>query len=220
MNRDETIEIPISGYIELFKKTTGAFSVAEMIALANVCKEVPEGVFCELGTHRSKSTVASIYGLPNKGTYFLIEPEFKDDEWYKWTELNVKVANKAVGKKIKFELLATYSTEFISIQPSFSYVFVNSGVHDDLVMEEVKMLEDKMIPQGIIAFHDFKNQFTAVERAYNYLLSTGKYEVVFIDWPAILKYVTENNLEEGNNSWHLYPELGHPPNFVGALRRK
>jgi hypothetical protein len=31
--------------------------------------------------------------------------------------------------------------------------------------------------------------------------------------------VSVNNLEEGNNSWHIYPENPFP-NFVGALMRK
>jgi len=71
-----------------------------------------------------------------------------------------------------------------------------------------------------IAAHDYKNQFTEVEGAYDYLVGTGKYEPIHINWQEIFDYVAEHNLEEGNNSWHLYPELPHPPNFVGALRRK
>lgn len=216
----DLIEIPTSSYTDFFKKTTGAFSVAEGIALVNICKSVPDGLFAELGTHKGKSTIASLYGLPKTGKYHLIEPEFADTEWFNAVADTLSEAMFLCRSKIVLSLNATYSTEYIPTNSSYSYVFVDSGVHDDLVMEEVKMLEDKMIPQGIIAFHDYKNQFTAVERAYEYLLSTGKYEVVPIDWPVILKYVTENNLEEGNESWHIYEELGHPPNFVGAVRRK
>jgi hypothetical protein len=87
-------------------------------------------------------------------------------------------------------------------------------------MQEAKLLENRIVQGGIIAFHDYKNQFTEVEIAYDYLLSTGKYEPIGINWQEIFDYVKEHNLEEGNNSWHLYPELPHPPNFVGALKRK
>lgn len=216
----DMIEIPTASYIDFFKSTTGAFSVAECIALVNICKQVPKGLFVELGTHKGKSAIASLYGLPKKGVYYLIEPEFKETQWSFNVMDRIEEAKKMCESKIWVGLCGIYSVEYIPQFYDYSYVFVDSGVHDDLVMVEVKMLEDKMISQGIIAFHDYKNQFTAVERAYQYLLSTGKYEVVPIDWPAILNYVIENNLEEGNNSWHLYPELGHPPNFVGALKRK
>lgn len=219
-NMEDMIEIPNASYLEFFKKITGAFGVAECIALVNICKQVPEGgVYLELGTHKGKSTVASIYGLPNNGNYYLVEPEFKDEEWGISTGLSILAATKAANKSIGFSYEADYSTEVIPKHDGYSYVFVDSGVHDDLVMEEVKMLEDRMIPKGIIAFHDYGNQFTAVQRAYDYLLSTGKYESIGIDWQAIFKYVREHNLEDGNNSWH---ERGSEefPKFVGAVKRR
>jgi len=39
-----------------------------------------------------------------------------------------------------------------------------------------------------------------------------------IDWDKIVSYVNENNLEEGNTSWH-HNELKNPC-FVGAVKRK
>ena len=72
---------------------------------------------------------------------------------------------------------------------------------------------------GILAFHDYGNQFTAIARWYDYLVGTGKYEPIAIDWDTIFDYVRDNNLEEGNSSWH---ERGSEefPKFVGALKRK
>ena len=214
----DMIEIPSASFIEKFKNITGAFSVAEGIALYNICVSSPDGLWVELGSHKGKSSSCIMLAVRESVSVDFIEPEFKD-KWWRVTFLDTLLFTAHV--EVSINVLDKYSLDYLSgLTESPSFVFVDSGVHDDMVMEEAKMLEDKMIPQGIIAFHDYKNQFTAVERAYNYLLSTGKYEVVSIDWPAILKYVTENNLEEGNNSWHQYPELGHPPNFVGALRRK
>jgi Ni,Fe-hydrogenase I large subunit len=88
-------------------------------------------------------------------------------------------------------------------------------------MQEVKMLEDRIIQGGIIAFHDVFSQFVKQTEAYEYLLSTGKYEEIKINWQEIFDYLKENNIsEDDNNSWHKYPELPYPPNFIGALKRK
>ena len=214
------IEIPSRSYIDYFKKTTGAFSVCEMIALSNICKQAPtEGMYMELGSHKGKSTVASIYGLKGSCGYVLVEPEFADTDWVNSTGASVMGAIRMIGSKVSLIYLADYSTNVIPHYKDYAYVFVDSGVHDDLVMEEVKMLEDKMVQGGIIAFHDYKNQFTAVERAYNYLLSTGKYESMPINWDLIFRHVREHKLEDGNDSWH---ESGSEefPKFVGALKRK
>lgn len=198
-----------------FRSINGALSTAESIAIMTIAKEAPDGWAIELGTHKGKSAMSAMIGL-SKRFFTLVDPIFDDirilDEVYN----SIKDTNSEVVLK----MCPLYSTEIIPKFKEYSFVFVDSGLHDDLVLEEVKMLEDRMIPKGIIAFHDYLNQFTAVERAYNYLLSTGKYEPIGINWQEIFDYVAEHNLEEGNNSWHQYPELPHPPNFVGALRRK
>lgn len=211
--------IPSKEFIELFKKTMGAFSACEAIALINICNQVPDGICAELGTHKAKSSLAAIYGLQGEHDFFLVEPEFKSNEWCLEVSETLQAAKELLNHKITPTLINGYSQQFIIKFDKYAYVFVDSGVHDDLVMEECKMLEDRMLSNGIIAFHDFGNQFTAVARAYDYLISTGKYESIQIDWTEIIEYVRENDLETGNNSWHVY--AGNPfPNFVGALKRK
>ena len=102
---------------------------------------------------------------------------------------------------------------------NISYCFVDSGSHQDgLPMQEVKLLEDKMVQGGIICFHDWDSQFREVKEASDYLVSTGKYDYISIQWNEIIEYVNANNLEEGNISWH-HNELKNPQ-FVGAVRRK
>lgn len=210
--------IPDRNFIEVFKTITGAFSVAEAIALYNICLDAPDGTWMELGSHKGKSSSVIAYAMKGKnGKFLLIEPEFKDTAWLKEVAAKLDFDNT----KVTFSLYADYSLNFIERSAlTYSFVFVDSGVHDDMVMEEVKMLEDKVVQGGIIAFHDYLNQFSAVERAYNYLLSTGKFEPIGIDWQPIFDYVNEHNDEADNNSWHTYPELPHPPNFVGAVKRK
>lgn len=211
-------------FIRHFKSIIGAFSVAEAIGLYQIIQTVPNGIFAELGTHKGKSGSVLAYGLP-EGVLHLIDPEFKDKEWEKEARYNI---NRHQSHKIDVLYHATTSLEFIptilnqevSLLKEYAFIFIDSSIHDDMVMGEVKAMENLICKGGIIAFHDYLNQFSAVERAYNYLLSTNKYEPIFIDWQEIFDYVAENNLEEGNNSWHLYPELPHPPNFIGAVKRK
>lgn len=202
---------------KVFKQTNGALSCAEAIAIMNIVNEVKSGNYLELGSHKGKSAMAATLYLKT-GLFSLVEPEFSDEDWV--IDIQKAIWEAAHSSVVAFDYIADYSTNVINNFKSLSYIFIDSGVHDDLVMEESKMLEDKMIQGGIIAFHDYLNQFTAVERAYKYLISTGKYEEIKINWQEIFDYVKEHNLEDGNNSWHQYPELLHPPNFVGALKRK
>lgn len=207
--------IPTNNFIERFKKTRGAFSVCEAIALFNIVMDAPKGLYIELGSHRGKSSQVIAGAMDVGSILILVEPEFKDQLWLE----GVSDLINDVNPDISYALDDGYSLDVLPNHKDISFCFVDSGVHDDMVMDEVKMLEDKMIPNGIIAFHDYGNQFTAVARAYNYLLSTGKYEPIKIDWERIFNYVRENNLEEGNDSWH---ERGSEefPKFVGALKRK
>lgn len=208
---------PSKEFLKVFKETEGALSVTESIAIMNIAALAPEGIFLELGTHKGKSAMSAAYTLP-KGDFGLVEPCFKNNEINPSDVVNA-IAPFSKHKRSIF-IIEDYSTNILPNQPKMAYVFIDSGSHGGgLPMQEAKLLEDRMVKDGIIAFHDKGNQFTEVEIAYNYLLSTGKYEEINIDWQSIFDYVKEHNLEEGNNSWHLYPELPHPPNFVGALRR-
>lgn len=217
MTQDYSIEIPTASEIEGVKKISGALSVSESIAIFNVSKQSPKGVYLELGSHKGKSGASALLGLTD-GQFIAVDPIFEE------SKILLEVANtltKFADDSVDIQMTIGLSENVIPKHDNLAYVFLDTGSHGDgLPMREVQLLEDKIKQGGILCFHDYKNQFVEVEAAYNYLLSTGKYEVVPIDWPAILKYVTENNLEEGNNSWHQYPDLGHPPNFVGALRRK
>jgi len=125
-----------------------------------------------------------------------------------------------VNKNVILDMMAGYSTDVIPIiRTLYSYVFVDSGSHQDgLPMQEVKLLENIVVQDGIIAFHDFDSQFKEVREAYDYLVSTGKYEPININWQEIVEYVNANNLEDGNNSWH-HTELKNPC-FIGAVKRK
>ncbi|HRP30468.1 MAG TPA: hypothetical protein PKV73_01185 [Agriterribacter sp.] len=211
-----TVELLPSNVIDKIKETPGALSVAEAIAIYNVAKLSPHGLYMELGSHKGKSSMAAACGL-KKGVFYLVEPEFEDKNWASTVGDSISVANSDLA----VDLVADYSTNVIDKYSPYAYVFWDSGEHGgEVLKKETELLEDAIIPGGILCSHDIGNQFTQQKEAMDYLVSTGKYEWIPIDWPAILKYVADNNLEEGNNSWHVYPDLGHAPNFVGAIRRK
>lgn len=231
--------IPTKEFLDIFRNTDGALSVTESIAIMNIAAQVnPCGKYIELGTHKGKSTFASVYGFMESTDYYTLW----DKEWEEKRQppraAGITLVDIEFGASInsdevydKLKKLGSGLTINRSILPSveaivelclngYDWVFVDTGNHGDgLPMQEVKLLEDRIKEKGIIVFHDYKNQFTEVEAAYNYLVSTGKFESIEIEWQPIFDYVKENNLEEGNQSWHLYPELPHPPNFVGALKR-
>jgi len=209
---------PQNDFWKVFKETNGALSSAESLAIMNIAAQAPEGIAMEMGVHKGKSLISSIYGLNYDRTFVLVEPEFKDIDWYDKVK---ELADSIEINTNSYICEADYSINVIPQYDNYAWVFSDAGSHsDDLPMQEVKMLEDRIISGGIIAFHDVFSQFVKQTEAYEYLLSTGKFEKIEINWQEIFDYVAEHNLEEGNNSWHLYPELPHPPNFVGALRRK
>lgn len=211
---------PPKEFWEQFKITPGAFSTAEALAIFNIVSSIKYSrvgdwveTYIELGSHRGKSSQA-IAAAIKKGVLYCVEPEFENVDW-------LNDFNRLNKYGCDVITISDYSTNVLPTFNKLTFAFVDSGTHsDDLVMIESKMLEDKIIRGGVVAYHDKGSQFTKVDEAYSYLLSTGKYEEIKINWNEIFDYLKENNIsEDDNNSWHKYPELPHPPNFIGALKR-
>lgn len=211
---------PNSEFWKIFKETNGALSCAEAVAIMNIAAQAPDGLAVELGVYKGKSAISAVMGFNDNPQFYLVEPEFKDKEWVKEVFYLINDVCHKCNRKIRLKYFHEYSTQALPYFNNTSYCFIDSGSHQDgLPMQEVKLLEDRMVQCGIIAFHDFRSQFVEVEEAYNYLLGTGKYEEIIIDWKEITAYVEKNNIEDGTNqSWH-HTELKHPC-FVGAVKRK
>lgn len=207
---------PNQQFLDIFRNTNGALGVGEAIAIMNLAAQCPKGNWLEMGCYMGKSAQAAIIG-GNCWQFELIEPEFGKTIS---VEDFAKMVGEATGKGVRLVFLQGYSTDYLSsTNHLFSYVMVDSGSHQDgLPIAEAKLLEERMLPGGIIVWHDWNSQFHEVKEATEYLVSTGKYEYVPIPWDEINAYVTENKLEDGNVSWH-HNEL-YCPNFVGAVKRK
>lgn len=233
------MNFPTKEFFEEFKKTPGAISVCEAIAIYWLGSQSPEGgYYVEVGSNAGKASMAASHGINRSDVFFMVDPIYNlqnreafehsvqgTPENIPWgyvfePDFNDKVRNRISSvSKMLASLQGDYSTNVFKAHNEYSYVFIDSDDHqEELVMEEVTLLEDKMIPGGIIAFHDFRNQYYGPFAGYTYLLETGKFEPVNIPWDEIRAYVSENNLEEGNNSWHM-PGVDLPC-FVGAVKRK
>lgn len=217
MNTDNMVEIPNNSFWGVFKTTPGAVSVTESIAIFNIAKLAPKGTCIELGSHKGKSGMSAVLGLKRGSELYLVDPIFEDEKLANSVATEVYDVDSG---KVGVKTIAGYSTDVIGKHAPYAYVFWDSGEHaGEVLWKERDMLEDALIPGGILCSHDIGNQFTQQKEAMDSLVATGKYEWIPIDWPAIIKYVKEHNLEEGNNSWHIYEE-NPTPNFVGAVRRK
>lgn len=206
--------VPIPEVIEKIKSINGALSVCEAIAIMTVAKESPKGVYMELGVFNGKSAMSAAHVL-EKGTFILVDPMFEQEEVVNQVSKDIW----GINDKHTYAICPGLSWDEIPKHNRYSYVMVDSGSHQDgIPMREVKLLEDRLISGGIIAFHDLDSQFREVREAYDYLVSTGKYEPIPINWEEIVEYVKGKNLEFNNQSWH-HNEIEFPC-FFGAVKRK
>lgn len=231
---------PSKEFLELFKKTPGAISVSESIAIMNIANEAIDGAYIECGSHAGKSGMSACAGFKNGGEFNMIDPVydltnleawkhtiqehpdnmgwlyFKEDGFYDKVKENILVASH--GKVVPV-LLGDYSENVIPRYNGIAYCFVDSDNHShERVYAELDLIKPRMKVGGIIAFHDFGNQYIAPREAHQSLIDSGDYENINIDWESIFNYVRKNDLEKGNDSWH---EKGSNefPCYVGAVRK-
>lgn len=218
------IKYPPVEFWKHFKQAKGAMSASEAIFMYNACLQVPDnGILVEAGTAYGKSALVSLMAWVNKGEkkFWLLEPEFKNIDFLKEAASNIKKFKQEFGGDTICLYTPEYSFDFFRENSEYGFLFWDSGSHgSELVSVEKPLIENGMVSGGVLVMHDVFSQFIACTEAYNSLLSSGNYEQIHYDWGEINSYVLQNGLEDGNNSWHQYPELPHPPNFIGALKRK
>ena len=230
------MKFPNQAFFDTFKPVPGAISCSEACAIYYVASQAPKGVYMDIGSHAGKAAMAAAIGL-RSGLLYMVDPIYdlsnreawahsdqRAPENLPWGYVNEEGFYDSVKKRITLLtdgmvtpiLLGDYSAHALNQYDFYGYVFIDSDQHTtEMVMEEVKLIEDKVLKGGIVAFHDFENQFIGPKTGYEYLISTGKYERVEIPWESITAYVGDR--EEGNNSWHAQDQKY--PCFVGAVRR-
>lgn len=212
---------PTKEFWEIFKSTNGALSVSESIFIMQAAALAPKGRYIECGVAYGKSAMSALVSLKEYKPYgefvefVLVDPLFKDLDVCNMVIQKIK---NATDKIMGYNFDERFSTEVIPIYDNYAYAMLDSGDHDQTIIDEFNLIKDRMVSGGVVVLHDLDSQFIRVREVYDMFLATGNYEEIKADWEEINAYVDENNLEEGNLSWH-HQELKNP-NFVGALRRK
>lgn len=227
--------------VQHFKTIPGAISVTEAIALYHIiitnlsCSDTLRR-FVDLGSHAGKSSLIALTALNDLGVvgeFQMVDPAFDVNDKFRegWKYFSEKdyiekirnsvkrfIINPSIYVNLYVLFYGMTSEEFCHREEPVWYVFIDTGEHSaESLAPEVAWVERNLMPGGIVVFHDYMNQYTAPKEAADRMIESKKFELIPIDWAPIIEYVKENNLEEGNNSWHM---LGNPnPNFIGALRR-
>lgn len=237
---------PSKEFYDIFKKVPGAISCGESACIAHLASQVPEGLCIDIGTNAGRAAMSAANGLARRGIIQdlqCIDPVFdlsnahaisqmcqktvenigwdwvREPDFQEKVRLRIHEASDGVVTP-RFHGLASMDALPIlkSTGGKVAWAFVDADNHQyDLVHAECMLLKDFMEVGGIIAFHDFQNQYLDVEKVYNELYATGMFEPMVCPWPEINDHIEKNVGEwDGNISWHAC-ENPHPT-FVGALR--
>ncbi len=232
--------------LEVAKTLPGAVSMTEMAGLYKTIMmhlEAPDGAIAiDLGSHAGKSSITAIAALSEMGRkdYFhMVDPIYnlKNEEAWKdtiqgsadkmpWAHVHKpnfkEVIKTNIDKfsKLQYMLLGISANQlFDKIRKSpISYIFIDSDDHQpERVEEECNKIEDLILPGGLVFFHDYKNQYIGPHLAAEYLVETGKYEEIQIDWGFAKNFTNAHNLEKGNDTWQSYEDMSTI--FVGCVKR-
>ena len=229
--------IPINQFYRHVAEIPGAISMTEAVALYDtIVKYAPGiGVAVDLGSNSGKSSLVAARALHKSWfsgrfcmvdlAYDLLNPEWSktvqgDSAKMPWGQLRDTEYLKAIHKRMSeytyVEMIGESSIQFILQMTDFAgYVFIDTDDHqEELVMEEVRLLANRMVPGGLIFFHDFKKPALG----HQYLLNTGRFENIEMSWERAIEYVKKHDLETGNDSWHMSGSGIEFPNFIGCAR--
>lgn len=213
---------------ELFKRTPGAMSVQEGVALQNLMGIIPEGRTVEAGSHMGKSAIAIAWGLSSgpERTLHMIDPLFEDEELSERVSQTVESVSPKIVANLwdttslqAFPQIAVYPKLGAQAEANFAFAFLDSGDHSyELVRSEFDFLKDKMVPGGIIALHDYKC-YSGPTQLYREAQEEG-FEDVNIPWQEIKDLVRREapDDERLSDSWHKREDP--EPCYLAALRKR
>jgi hypothetical protein len=229
--------------LELVRKTPGAVSMTELFGLFDTVVnnlQCPMGVAVDLGSNAGKSSFvgsAALSAIFRTDTFHLVDPVYdltNEEEWKNtfqktvdnlpWGYCKEKNFKKDLLRKLKkvskleHVLYGVTSLTYLKESRNYSYVFIDSDDHQlDLLHQETRMLLEKVMVGGLIFFHDFMGNYVAPGMTADYMVGTGLYEYVDIDWQKAINFVNKYDLEKDNNTWH-FKDMANP-NFLGCIKR-
>lgn len=200
---------------------------------------VGEGIAVDLGSNAGKSSLVAACALNNiwfDNHFYMVDLAYdtENPEWSKtvqgdgskmpWGILRdpdyLRSIEDAMVEFVPTSMVGESSIQFLShVDGPFGYAFIDTDDHQfELVMEEARLLKDRMSPRGLIFFHDFKNQYISPALAHKYLIGTGKFEDIEMPWEEAIEYVKKYDLEAKNESWHMSGSGIEFSTFVGCAR--
>lgn len=218
--------------LEAAKNISGAASMPEMAALYLAIQDVPDGIAVDLGTHAGKFASVAAAALNGHRDFYCVDPLFdltnkeiwKDTvqgspdniPWGISPDWNVRVLEcvQKFAPNLTVHLVADTSVHFLKNHDNIAYCFVDSDDHQpELLLAEVNLLKSKVVPGGLVFFHDLDNQYFAPRMAYDLLKDQG-WQPIEMDWDQAKWWQCH---EPDNDSWH---NRDNPcPCFVGGLRK-
>lgn len=224
-------------------------AIAAMLVIDKYLPEVTaKGIAVDLGTHMGKIACIESYMLaktPNDIKEFcLVDPLFdmmNDKEWERsyvkltkdrkpegWqifdnhNEFTLNNVSKAAPTSLTVTPYGLSSLSFFNQRTDpIALMMVDSGDHlHDIVFSEIELFKDRVVPNGLVFYHDFANQFTAPLEGVQYLCKECGYEQIEMPWKEAEFLAEMFGLEEkDNNSWLNYGDIQYY-NFMGCCRKK
>ena len=200
----------------------------------------------DFGSHCGKSSLAGMVAIESMGytseVFCLVDPLYDLENKEAWAQtVQGSVENNPwpihdsdalvfdISAKIRKHLQWLPPSSFngcTSIQflterfpdMKFSYVFIDSDDHQqELVMKEAELIKDRVVPGGLVFFHDYMNQYIGPAMAHGYLVGKCGFEKIDIDWKQAEAFTREHDLEKDNDSWHM-PGVEYPKH-LGCVRK-
>lgn len=218
------------------KNIRGAISMPELVALYLAIQNVPDGIAVDLGTHGGKAASVAAAALDPLGPrdFYCVDPLFdlgNNEAWAQtvqgsadrvpwaisadWNEQVIERVSK-FAPHLDIHLVGNTSLSFLQQHTNIAYCFVDSDDHqEELVRAECEMLKDKLVPGGLLFFHDLGNQYRGPGLAYEWLVESHNFQPIELNWHEAKEWQVH---EKDNDSWH---NRDNPcPQFIGGLRKR
>lgn len=147
MNKDEAVRLGIEAESMLYDPIRK--DDTQLHFIYDLAQQAPDGIGVEVGSYRGGSIVT--WGLARKGRGQIIAVDNRRTTGYK----NALI-KKLAGYGLKIELLEVNSWDApVLIDKQVAFCFIDAGHTEDCISKDVDVWPDKIMPGGVICFHDY-----------------------------------------------------------------